>query len=66
MRPAFVSVCCSEYFPRTSRMPDDYPPSDAPQQPAETPEVRQNLAVTVEQAEASQEELKARMRNSRR
>jgi two-component system CheB/CheR fusion protein len=43
-------------------MPEDDPPSDAPQQLAETPEVqqlRQHLAVAVEQAEASQEELKA-------
>jgi hypothetical protein len=69
MRPAFVSVCCSEYFSRTSRMPDDDPPSDAPQQPAETHEVqqlRQHFAVTVEQAEASQEELKASYEDSRR
>jgi two-component system CheB/CheR fusion protein len=43
-------------------MPEDDPPSDAPEQLAETPEVqqlRQRLAVTGEQAEASQEELKA-------
>lgn len=43
-------------------MPEDDPPSNAPHQLAETPEVqqlRQHLAVTMEQAEASQEELKA-------